>query len=230
MAFFMRITPAFTACWFASALVFASASALAASTNARIPSTSALVSASSFRSTPADSYASAAAVVDALADDVASNSFVFHRWSSSWILTFSISACSAAFCALAAAMARSSFSARTSSILASSLAYSSAFCPCLPNSASSAASASSARLIARWTTRSTSLRARSNHAPRFASSSILASAISFRSAAISVSVSFSRIRKTMLSAVSLATPSLCLAADVSAFSARSRAFAKLALA
>ena len=34
----------------------------------------------------------------------------------------------------------------------------------------------------------------------------------------------------MLSAVSFATPSLCLAADVSAFSARSSAIAKLARA
>ena len=83
IAFFIFITPALTACWFASAVVLASTSARAASTKERIPASSAFVSLSSFRRTPADSYASAAAVVDALALELASNSFVFHRWSSS---------------------------------------------------------------------------------------------------------------------------------------------------
>ena len=83
IAFFIFITPALTACWFASAVVLASTSARAASTKERAPASSAFVSLSSFRRTPADSYASAAAVVDALALELASNSFVFHRWSSS---------------------------------------------------------------------------------------------------------------------------------------------------
>ena len=176
-------------------------------------------------STPISSRAAVIAAVAAFCAFSASNSRLRESRSANSLRRPASAASSSAAAARAVVSASDSFCAATARKRAFSSAHFRARSSPAAISASSAASALSARRMAFCTTRSTSRRALSNHAPRLSSSSSRIESAWARASRSSVSLSFSRIKNTMLSAVSFATASLCRALADSALSARSSAAA-----
>ena len=207
-SFLSRITPALICCCVANAATEVRAFSTRPSETRFWSSSAAAIMAMRCLSTPISSRAAAIAAVAAFCAFKASNS---RRRESRSAKSFSLPASAASSSAAAARVvvsARDSFCAATARRRAFSSAHSFAlFSPCAI-SASSAASALSARRMAFCTTRSTSRRALSNHAPRLSSNSTRIESASARASRSSVSLSFKRIKNTMLSAVSFATASL----------------------